>query len=188
ELDLPLAGIWLDIISAYYRLPHLIPVQETYRLIRELRPEALISYKTGATGTEDFASPERSFSSASRSLREQGLEAAAQIADKAWAGNQGKHNEICMTLQRKAWAYKKDSEHLQADEVRGLLADAIANNCNLLSNVGPLPDGSIHPEDVATLRAVGESIRARGWPTAEEVLKPEPEGTGKAGKLDAAAV
>jgi hypothetical protein len=32
----------------------------------------------------------------------------------------------------------------------------------LLLNTGPLPDGAIHPEDVATLRAVGERIRAGG--------------------------
>jgi alpha-L-fucosidase len=39
-------------------------------------------------------------------------------------------------------------------------------NCNLLLNTGPLPDGSIHPEDVHTLREVGRRIRAHRWPTS----------------------
>lgn len=34
----------------------------------------------------------------------------------------------------------------------------------LLLNAGPMPDGSIHPHDIATLRAVGKQIRERGWP------------------------
>ena len=44
-----------------------------------------------------------------------------------------------------------------------LLAYPVAGN--LLLNTGPLPDGSIHPEDVQTLREVGRRIRAHGWPT-----------------------
>ncbi len=31
---------------------------------------------------------------------------------------------------------------------------------NLLLNTGPLPDGSIHGEDVATLREVGRRLKA----------------------------
>jgi len=30
---------------------------------------------------------------------------------------------------------------------------------NLLLNTGPLPDGSIHPDDVKTLREVGRRLR-----------------------------
>ncbi len=35
---------------------------------------------------------------------------------------------------------------------------------NLLLNTGPLPQGAIHQEDVATLRAVGERLRQQGFP------------------------
>jgi len=38
------------------------------------------------------------------------------------------------------------SEFRRADELWSSLACARANNCNLLANVGPKPDGSI-PED-----------------------------------------
>jgi alpha-L-fucosidase len=47
-----------------------------------------------------------------------------------------------------------------------MLAGAWGQHCNLLLNTGPLPDGSIHPEDVRTLREVGRRIRAHGWPSA----------------------
>ena len=40
-----------------------------------------------------------------------------------------------------------------------MLADAHSQNCNLLLNTGPLPDGSIHADDVKTLREVGSISR-----------------------------
>ena len=51
------------------------------------------------------------------------------------------------------WGYNKsiDGHHLKVDDVKRLLDDAKSNGYNLLLNVGPLPDGSIHPEDVETL-------------------------------------
>ena len=39
------------------------------------------------------------------------------------------------------------------------LESAWAANCNLLMNTGPLPDGSIHMDDVGTLREVGRRLR-----------------------------
>jgi hypothetical protein len=35
---------------------------------------------------------------------------------------------------------------------------------NYLLNVGPLPDGSVHPANAETLREVGRRIRQNGWP------------------------
>ena len=40
-----------------------------------------------------------------------------------------------------------------------MLKEAWEQNCNLLLNTGPLPDGAIHPEDIATLREVGRRLR-----------------------------
>ncbi len=167
RLEYPLAGIWLDIISAYYLKPELVPLAETYGQIRQARPEALIAYKQGATGEEDFASPEFSFKSHAGPLRKQGnLEAAAR-AERAWELNRHKHNEICMTLQKGGWGYTKDAAHLSADELLDGLAHALAHDCNMLANVGPLPDGSIHPDDAKTLRETGRRIRSEGWPVAD---------------------
>ena len=54
-----------------------------------------------------------------------------------------------------------DGKHKNADHVIEMLGAAKEQNCNLLLNTGPLPDGSIHPEDVATLREVGR--RGKEW-------------------------
>ena len=154
----PIAGIWFDPIMGFYHRPDLFPMEETYALVRSLQPQVLISFKQGATGTEDFAAPERSGHSLADRLKEPAQKA---VARKAWAGNKDKHNEICDTLQPRVWGYKKadDSKHLDADEVMSRLENAQANNCNLLMNTGPLPDGSIHPDDVKTLREVGRRLR-----------------------------
>ena len=52
-------------------------------------------------------------------------------------------------------------------------------------NTGPLPDGSIHPVDVKTLKEVGRRIRADGWPAP--VVSEPPAAPPKAKKDKAAA-
>lgn len=181
RLDAPLAGIWLDIISTWYRSPELVPIAETYRLLRAIRPEALIAYKQGATGDEDFAAPEFNPRSLGAVLRGQGDPAAAERADRAWSLNRGKRNEICMTLQDGGWGWVRDARHRSADELWASLAHARGAGCNLLANVGPLPDGSLHPEDVASLREVGRRLRTHGWPDPAAAA-PEAAATGAGGE------
>lgn len=163
-LEAPLAGVWLDIIRMYYEAPQHVPIEDTYALIREARPEALISFKQGATGTEDFASPEFHFASQGDSLRKAGRPDAAEVADRAWAANKDKHNEICMTLQHGGWSYVEGQPYKQADEVWSSLAYADAHDCNLLANIGPLPDGALPDEPVGILRDLGARIRSEGYP------------------------
>lgn len=174
ERTQPLAGMWLDLIAAYYTRPDLMPIEETYALIRETRPEALISFKQGATGTEDFASPEFHFKSLAERFRNQDMPVGADIAERAWQANREKHNEICMTLQTKGWGYHSDAGHKSPDEILENLAYAAQHRCNLLTNIGSLPDGSVHPEDVACLKTVGQQIRRHGWPTAGLEHEPQP--------------
>lgn len=173
DLEYPLAGIWLDLIAAFYKQPDFVRIEDTYKLIRESRPDILLSFKQGATGTEDFASPEFSFNSMGDNMRKQGFEKGGKLADAAWEKNCIKHNEICMTLQRKQWGYAKDVDHYNADEIWSRLAYVLKNNCNMLTNTGPLPDGSIHPDDIKSLREIGQRIRKKGWPTPEEAITPD---------------
>ena len=44
------------------------------------------------------------------------------------------------------------------------MADAFAQKANLTLNTAPLPDGSIHPDDVTALREAGARIRKNGYP------------------------
>jgi alpha-L-fucosidase len=149
----PLAGVWLDGIAIplsgdkeRFRVP------ELYARIRELQPQALISYKSGLyPELEDFMAPE-----------------GPQV-DTATANRAGKPMEICRTMQKRTpstpkghlWGWLDGADHATPDEVRAMLAEAESKDANLLLNVGPLPDGSIHPDDVATLREIGRN-RAAG--------------------------
>lgn len=146
----PVAGIWLDGIGTpTHPLPNTgasladFHCQELYDHIHAMQPQVLVSYKQGPLGTEDFVAPEH------------------WLTKK----NSGKPIEICTTLQKTCWGYLANVEHLTPDDVMDKLASAAKIPANLLLNAGPLGDGSIHPDDVRTLREVGVQLRAKGWPT-----------------------
>jgi alpha-L-fucosidase len=88
------------------------------------------------------------------------------IAEKAWEMNRGKRGDICTNMQTAppSWLYLDGCQHINADGALALLADAFAQEANLTLNTGPLPDGSIHPDDVAALREAGARIRKDGYP------------------------
>jgi alpha-L-fucosidase len=148
-----IAGIWFDPIMGYYANPEVFPIDETYALIRSLSPHALISFKQGASGDEDFVAPERGG----------GARVGEQypIARRVVELNKNKPKEVCNTMQPhlpgvhggSTWGYNKaiDGHHLKVDDVKILLGDALLGGYNLLLNIGPLPDGSVHPEDIETL-------------------------------------
>jgi len=142
----PVAAIWLDGISVPKSRPdkiHLFKLQELYDYIHSRQTQVLVSYKQSMTGTEDFMAPERH-----------------------WKGAAEKPLEICDTLQPKGWGYMKvdEGKHKTPDQVMEMLAKAAKIPANLLLNTGPLPDGTIHPDDVATLREVGKRISKNGFP------------------------
>jgi len=83
--------------------------------------------------------------------------------------------ELCKCLQKRAappnnryafWGWNQYSPHKTPEEAWEDLKQAARLNANLLLNIGPLGDGSVHPEDVSTLRAIGKRLRAEGFPKA----------------------
>lgn len=162
-----ITGIWLDIIVAWYYLGEdYIPIQNIYKNIRKKHPQVLISWKQGATGTEDFASPEQSFHDMSESIRREHGEAAGKRAKMGFDGNKDKHNEICATVQDGAWAYNPFSKNRSAQELYNLLGHAQAHNCNLLLNLGPMADGSINPVQEKVIIDIADMIKIKGFPTS----------------------
>lgn len=147
-----IAGIWFDPIMGYYSRPDLFPIDSTYALVRSLSPHALISFKQGANGDEDFMAPERG--GAARVGQQ------FEVARKVYELNKDKPREICNTLQPHAWGYNKahDGNHKSANEVMQMLEDARANNANLLLNVGPKGDGSFPDEDIRALTEAGQRL------------------------------
>jgi alpha-L-fucosidase len=141
----PVAAIWLDGIGVLNNGDAAaFKCQELYDMIHGLQPQVLVSYKQGLLGSEDFYAPER----------------------KAVAKDDGKPMEICATMCPKSWGYTKADagQHNSAEEVWALLGEARGRGCNVLLNTGPLPDGSLDPEDEPVLREVGARIRREGFP------------------------
>ena len=158
-------GIWFDIIMAWYILgEEYIPIERIYADIRKKHPDVLISWKQGATGTEDFASPEQKFDDHTENIRNLFGDAAAMRAKRGFDGNRNKHNEICATVQREGWGFNPMSENKSVDELYHLLGHASENNCNLLLNVGPMADGGIHPGQEQLLLELADKIKREGFP------------------------
>ena len=147
------AVLWLDPIMGYYARPDLFPIEVTYEIVREADPGVLICFKQGANGDEDFVAPEREPRAHTR---------GGSVGEAAWERNKGKKIEICDTLQPRVWGYdeRNQGQHRTADEIMAMLEHCDKYSANLLLNTGPLPDGSIHPDDVATLLEVGKRLRA----------------------------
>jgi alpha-L-fucosidase len=150
-----IAGIWFDPIMGYYHRPDLFPIDSTYNLIRSKSPHALISFKQGANGDEDFMAPERG----GKAKVGQQLEVAKMV----YKMNEYKPREICNTLQPHAWGYNKrdNGKHKDANEVIKMLQDAEKLDANLLLNVGPLGDGSFPEEDIISLKEVGLLMKSK---------------------------
>ena len=148
----PVASIWLD----GYAVPMNGPIEqfripETYALIRKLQPQCLISAKWGYNGDEDYFAPEYHWPARDPEKTRKMLES-------------GKPIEICTGIA--GWGYHKDRDgkHRGADSVWENIEYAAKYHANLLLNTGPRPDGSIDPQDVETLKQIGERIRKEGWP------------------------
>ena len=69
--------------------------------------------------------------------------------------------ELCDTMQPYAWGYDRDNDvgHKTPDEVMEMLKHTKEMNANLLLNIGPLPDGTVFPDDITTLREVGKRLK-----------------------------
>ncbi len=142
----PLSGIWLDGAGipasgdkSKFKLP------ELYALIRKLQPQALISYKWGIEGSEDFLAPEKP--------------QLERVVDR-----RGRPMEVCWTTQKGSWGWKADAPNYTVDEVWDELKRARRLDANFLLNIGPLGDGSVHPEQEKLLREMGKRIRQHGFP------------------------
>lgn len=156
----PIAGIYFDPVMAYWARPDLFPMEDIYRMIRELQPGCLIAFKQGATGTEDWITPERrpaqiaSYAGIAPERRQH----AREVEEHAWALNKTKPMELANTLQPVHWGWfaNDDGRHRRPEEVLVMLKMARQANANLLLNTGLLPEGCIAAEDVCTLRATGK--------------------------------
>ncbi|NLE99381.1 MAG: alpha-L-fucosidase [Anaerolineales bacterium] len=107
-------------------------------MARQLQPQIIINNRSHLD--EDFGTPEEHVTPA-----QQG---------RAW--------EACMTFNG-SWGYMPISPDWRSvREVVDMLRTAAGGGGNLLLNIGPAPDGSVPPEAVERLEAVGRWVAANG--------------------------
>ena len=163
----PIAGIWFDTVGGIYQWPDLFNIQEIYDMIHTIQPHALVAFKTGANGNEDFITGERNMGSLASHFKKAGLPQIVQdAADKSWESNKTKPAELNIPIQRIGWGYYVSERQKQKNTkaVLNLLNHCARMNANLLLNVGPRPDGTILEENVKTLKEVGKYLERNGFP------------------------
>lgn len=163
----PIAGFWFDTVGGVYQYPELFKIQEFYDMIHAIQPHALVVFKTGANGNEDFITGERHFGSLASVFKSAGLPKKVQdAADYSWQNNKEKPAELNIPIQTLGWSYYSNPNQRQKSvkEVMDLLNYCAKVNANLLLNIGPRPDGSILEENVRVLKEVGWKLRKDGFP------------------------
>ena len=139
----PIASIWLDgIMVLLHGDESKFNCQKLYDRIHSLQPQVLVSYKQGLLGTEDYYAPEH------------------RPSDRFT----GKPMEICTMMTQGGWGYVTDGRPKDMEEVWEILSNARKNDCNLLLNTAPLPDGSLDERNVSVLLKIGQRIRENGFP------------------------
>ena len=93
-------------------------------MIHQIQPHALVVFKTGANGNEDFITGEREMGSLAPVFKSVGLPKKVQdAADFSWESNKEKPAELNIPIQALGWAYHTSSRQRQksAEEVMELL-------------------------------------------------------------------
>ena len=123
---------------------------DLFKLIHFLQPNALVSFREGVSGEEDF-------------LTSADLEAGEGLLPT----NTTRPLELlsCLTPGNdRSYHPEHAGKHLKPDQVWERLGKAHAANANLLLNTALMPDGSLDLEDIQTLLAVGERMEKEGRP------------------------
>lgn len=130
----PLLVMWYDVPQQF----DAVRGQGVIDHIRTIQPDILVNNRTGAAG--DFDTPEQRVGSFQ--------------TDRPW--------ETCMTIGRQ-WAWKPDEEIKSLEQCLQNLVRSAGGDGNLLFNVGPKPDGTIEPLQVARLKEMGDWLSKYGY-------------------------
>jgi alpha-L-fucosidase len=145
-----IAGIWFD--GWWDRPDAPWRLGETYGLIHQLRPAALIgaNHHRKPFPGEDFQMFEKDLPGHN----------TAGFNDQSEIGNLPL--EYCDTISS-AWGFNiNDRKYKSTKDLVHMLARAAGYNANMLLNVGPMPDGRIQPEFVTRLKEVGDWLKTHG--------------------------
>ena len=148
----PIAGIWLD--GHWDKKDADWHYTEIYELIHQLQPSCLIgnNHHESPKWGEDFQMFERDFP-------------GKNTTGFGTVYNDVSTNmplEVCETING-YWGFKyKANKHKSAKRIINDLIISAGYGSNFLLNVGPMPNGQIQSEHVATLKEVGDWLRQNG--------------------------
>lgn len=183
----PIAGIWFDGIGRAYRRPSdFLESARQYSLVTDLQSQCLVSFKTGWVGDEDFLAPEwhqinfdekgnpkfpepaaytKVGDKKVRMLRKSkaGFEWRTQTFLEVWQKElQYKPMELSTTMIKgDRWFNVEKAQHKTVEEVAEQLNYARKNHSDLILNISPRKDGSIHPDDMKVLQEIRTYIKSR---------------------------
>jgi alpha-L-fucosidase len=132
-----MAIIWFDTGDKF------AAINSSYgRLVRQLQPDCLISGRLqGEEGMSDYMQ-----------------EGDRRIPARRVTGDA----ETPMTL-RDNWGYDRDENNWKSDkDMLERFSLTVCRGANMLLNVGPKPDGTLCPEEIASLKAIGRWMKVNG--------------------------
>lgn len=124
---------------------------EIYKLIHSLQPQCLISNNHHLTPIpgEDFQAFEKDLPGGNSTGF--GGQSVSQLP-----------LETCETMNN-SWGFNiTDKKYKSTKDLIHYMARAASLNANFLLNVGPMPDGTIQPEFVSTLKEMGDWMKLNG--------------------------
>ncbi|MEO8025473.1 MAG: alpha-L-fucosidase [Bryobacteraceae bacterium] len=143
-----IATIWFD--GEWEHTDQEQHADEVFDMIRGLQPNTLINdriYKRQPGNRADFGTPEQFVPSTG--MRDPSGKPIL------W--------ESCVTINMDSWGYNKfETEFKTTRDLIRMLIEVVSKGGNLLLNVGPKPDGTIQPEFVTRLNAMGDWMRVNG--------------------------
>jgi alpha-L-fucosidase len=157
----PVAIIWFDGLDHQEKYKG----EQVLKLIHQLQPATLVNDRIGVDA--DYATPEQSIPDRIPTKSNIGhLAEPINAHDPALqalpAPNDFRLWETCMTING-TWAYNKnDTQYKSAKELIRDLVDVASKGGNLLLDVGPTPEGTIQPEFVERLQAMGKWMKDYG--------------------------
>ena len=147
----PIAAIWFDAPPEAEVHFDTFKPYKTYQMIHDLQPQCLVTAKWGIKDpsgkhsyAEDYYGPELN-----------------QYHPRMQDG--GKPIEVCLTFNG-SWGWSGSYKNRGIPFLKNAMRASNYLNSNLLLNIAPLPNGSIHPEDIKGLSEVGTWLKENGWP------------------------
>jgi alpha-L-fucosidase len=155
----PVALIWFDGLDREEKYQG----QRLINLIHELQPASLVNNRIGVDA--DFVTPEQEIPDRIPTrLKASNLPPPAQPEAPPTVPPPEDFElwETCMTIND-TWAYNKNDQHYKSVKVLIQdLANVASKGGNFLLDVGPTPEGTIQPEFVERLQAMGQWMKVNG--------------------------